>query len=114
MFILRLANEKTEKNLIINMKAGVKEPFLIVILSERRCNMMHIVRMIAYALVITGAIVWGIVGFFNYNIVAALFGDATLLSRIVYSLVGISGITLLATSGFEECYCSCSDDTKHY
>ena len=71
MFILRLANEKTEKNLIINMKAGVKEPFLIVILSERRCNMMHIVRMIAYALVITGAIVWGIVGFFNYNIVAA-------------------------------------------
>ena len=111
MFILRLANEKTEKNLIINMKAGVKEPFLIVILSERRCDMMHIVRMIAYALVITGAIVWGIVGFFNYNIVAALFGDATLLSRIVYSLVGISGITLLATSGFEECYCgsdSCS------
>ena len=76
--------------------------------------MMQIVRLIAYALVITGAIVWGIVGFFNYNIVGALFGDASLLARIVYSLVGISGITLLATSGFEECYCSCSDDTKHY
>ena len=75
--------------------------------------MMQIIRLIAYALVITGAIVWGIVGFFNYNIVSALFGDATLLSRMVYSLVGIAGITLLATSGFEECYCSCSDDTKH-
>ena len=76
--------------------------------------MMQIIRLIAYALVITGAIVWGIVGFFNYNIVSALFGDATLLSRMVYSLVGIAGVTLLATSGFEECYCSCSDDTKHY
>ena len=71
---------------------------------------MHILRMIAYALVITGAIVWGIVGFFNYNIVAALFGDASLLARIVYSLVGISGIFLLATTNYEECYCGCSDD----
>lgn len=76
--------------------------------------MMHIIRIVAYALVITGAIVWGIVGFFNYNIVAGLFGDATLLSRFVYSLVGIAGITLLATSGFEECYCNCSDETKRY
>ena len=76
---------------------------------------MQMLRMIAYALVITGAVVWGIVGFFNYNIVASLFGDASLLSRIIYSLVGIAGITLLATSEFEECYCNCTDETKkHY
>jgi len=75
--------------------------------------MMHIVRMIAYALVITGAIVWGIVGFFDYNIVAALFGNASLLSRFVYSLVGIAGITLLATNEFEECYCNCSDEKRY-
>jgi len=75
---------------------------------------MHIVRMIAYALVITGAIVWGIVGFFNYNIVGALFGDASLMARIVYSLVGIAGITLLATSELDECFCNCSEETKHY
>ena len=71
---------------------------------------MHIMRIIAFALVITGALVWGLVGFFNYNPVAAIFGDATLLSRIVYSLVGISGITLLAASrDEEECYCDCID-----
>ena len=74
---------------------------------------MHILRMIAYALVITGAIVWGIVGFFNYNIVAALFGDATLMSRIVYSLVGISGIVLLATTESEACFCDCSDEHRY-
>ncbi|MBR1374185.1 DUF378 domain-containing protein [bacterium] len=74
---------------------------------------MHILRTIAYALVITGAIVWGLVGFFNYNIVAAMFGDTTILSRIVYSLVGVSGIILLATTEREECYCDCSE-TDHY
>ena len=75
---------------------------------------MHILRMIAYALVITGAIVWGLVGFFNYNIVAQIFGDASILSRIVYSLVGISGVILLATTEREECYCDCSENTKFY
>lgn len=72
-------------------------------------NVMRILRTIAFALVITGAVVWGLVGFFNYNIVAAMFGDGSILARIVYSLVGIAGITLLATSGQEECYCDCSD-----
>ena len=72
---------------------------------------MNILRTIAYALVITGAIVWGLVGFFNYNIVSAVFGDATLFSRIIYSLVGIGGITMLATSEREECYCENTDTT---
>lgn len=74
---------------------------------------MHILKTIAFALVITGALVWGIVGFFNYNIISAMFGDATVLSRIIYSLVGISGIVMLAMSrDTEECYCDCSD--THY
>lgn len=72
---------------------------------------MHILRTIAYALVITGAIVWGLVGFFNYNIVSAIFGDATVLSRIIYSLVGISGVAMLATTGMDECYCEDVDTT---
>ena len=72
---------------------------------------MRILRIIAYSLTIIGALVWGFVGFFNYNIVAAMFGDASILSRIVYSLVGLSGIVLLATARQEEeCYCNCSDE----
>lgn len=71
---------------------------------------MHIMRLISYALVIVGAIAWGLVGFFGYNPVAALFGDATLMSRIIYSLVGISGVFLLATTNREDCYCHCPDN----
>lgn len=40
---------------------------------------------------IIGAIVWGIIGLFDYNIVEALFGD-TILPRIIYTIVGITGL----------------------
>ncbi len=75
---------------------------------------MHILRMIAFALVITGALVWGIVGFFGYNIIGAMFGDMSLVSRIIYSLVGLSAIAVLAIPQEEECYCDCTDTTHRY
>jgi len=56
---------------------------------------MYILKIIAYILVIIGAINWGLVGFFGFDLVAAIFGDMSLLSRIVYGLVGISAIILL-------------------
>ncbi len=48
---------------------------------------MNIVTKIAYLLVIIGALNWGLVGVFNFNLVAMIFGAGSLLSRIVYSLV---------------------------
>lgn len=53
---------------------------------------MKIIDKIALVLVIIGAIVWGIVGIFNFNIVDALFGEGSIISRIIYTLVGISGL----------------------
>jgi hypothetical protein len=53
------------------------------------------------ALVITviGAINWGLIGFFRFNLVSFLFGDMTMLSRIIYALVGICGLYLLTFLG---------------
>ena len=53
---------------------------------------MKIIDKIALVLIIIGAINWGLIGLFNFNLVSLLFGDMTVLSRIVYSLVGISGL----------------------
>ena len=53
---------------------------------------MKIIDKIALVLVIIGAIVWGIVWIFNFNIVDALFGEGSIISRIIYILVGISGL----------------------
>jgi uncharacterized protein len=53
----------------------------------------------ALVLVIIGAINWGLVGLFQFDLVATLFGGvAAPLSRIVYTLVGLAGIVLAATS----------------
>ena len=41
---------------------------------------------------IIGAINWGLIGILDFNLVAAIFGDGSLLSKIVYTLVGISGL----------------------
>jgi uncharacterized membrane protein YuzA (DUF378 family) len=50
---------------------------------------------IAGALVIIGALNWGLVGLANVDLVAALFGSGTAGARIVYVLVGLAGIVML-------------------
>lgn len=57
---------------------------------------MRAIQRIALALVIIGAINWGLIGLFNFDLVAALFGGQdALLSEITYSLVGLSGLICL-------------------
>ena len=51
---------------------------------------------IALILVIVGAVNWGLIGFFQFDLVAALFGDMTAFSRVVYALVGIAGLYSLS------------------
>ena len=53
---------------------------------------MKIIDKTALALIIIGAINWGLIGLFSFDLVATLFGDMSILSRIIYSLVGISGL----------------------
>ena len=53
---------------------------------------MRVIDNIALALIIIGAINWGLIGLFNFNLVDTLFGVGTTISRIVYTLVGISGL----------------------
>lgn len=53
---------------------------------------MNIVQKSALTLTIIGAINWGLIGIFNFNLVSTLFGDMSVLSRIIYALVGIAGL----------------------
>ena len=54
---------------------------------------MRTMNNIALTLLIVGGLNWGLVGLFNYNLVDALFGNATWISRLVYTLVGLSAVT---------------------
>ena len=53
---------------------------------------MNFWRYTAYILVLIGALNWGLVGLFGFDLVASIFGDMTLMSRIIYTLVGLSAI----------------------
>ncbi|WP_018661889.1 DUF378 domain-containing protein [Heyndrickxia acidiproducens] len=53
---------------------------------------MSAVQRIALVLTIIGAINWGLIGFFNFDLVAAIFGDNSALSRIIYGIIGICGL----------------------
>lgn len=66
---------------------------------------MKAVNTIAYVLVIIGALNWGLVGFFNFDLVATLLGEMSAVSRIVYGLVGISALVMIFThkSGCKNC-----------
>ena len=60
---------------------------------------MKSLHWIALLLVIVGAVNWGLVGLFQFDLIAALFGgQAAPLSRVVYTLVGLSGVVVAATS----------------
>lgn len=51
-----------------------------------------IIYWIALVLVIVGGLNWGLVGAFNFDLVAAIFGVMSTLSRIVYILVGLAAL----------------------
>ncbi|HIG94341.1 MAG TPA: DUF378 domain-containing protein [Nanoarchaeota archaeon] len=50
---------------------------------------------IAIVLVIIGGINWGLVGLFEWDLVMFIFGDMTILSRVIYSLVGLSALWMI-------------------
>ncbi len=54
---------------------------------------------IALILVVIGAINWGLIGFFSFDLVRMIFGDMTIVSRIIYALVGVSGLYALSFFG---------------
>ena len=56
---------------------------------------MKVLYYIALALVIIGALNWLLVGLFDFNLVSTLFGNMSVFSRIIYVLVGISGVISL-------------------
>ena len=53
---------------------------------------MKTLQRIVLVLTIIGALNWGLIGFFDFNLVTALFGANNVVSRIIYSLIAIAGI----------------------
>lgn len=57
-------------------------------------KMMH---MVTYILVIVGALNWGLMGLFSFNLVNTLLGAYPMVEKVVYILVGVSAVYEFAT-----------------
>ena len=64
---------------------------IVNIKSDRKDEFMEGLQKTCLVFTIIGAIVWGIIGFFNFNLVEWLFGDS-IITKIVYIIVGICGL----------------------
>ena len=53
----------------------------------------------ALTIAVIGAVNWGLIGFFSFDLVAFIFGNMSWISRIVYGLVGICGLYLISLYG---------------
>lgn len=60
---------------------------------------MKVINGIVLALIVIGAINWGLIGLFNFNLVTYIFGDFEAISRLVFALVGIAGLWSLTFFG---------------
>jgi len=56
---------------------------------------LNVLDWIVFVLVIVGALNWGLVGFFQFDLVAAIFGAMSALARVVYALVGLSALYMM-------------------
>lgn len=67
----------------------------VEVLLQLNCKPMKSIQFIAWLLVIIGGLNWGLVGFFQFDLVAEIFGAMSTVARIVYALVGLSALLLL-------------------
>jgi uncharacterized protein len=56
---------------------------------------MRTLYRIALVLVLIGGLNWGLIGFFDYNLVDMLFGEGSAVARVVYALVGVSALLVI-------------------
>lgn len=62
-------------------------------------NKLNALDWVAFLLVVVGGLNWGLVGLFDFDLVAAIFGDMSGISRVVYVLVGLGALYLLVSMG---------------
>ncbi len=53
---------------------------------------METLQKICLVFTIIGAVVWGLIGLFDFNLVAYIFGEGSMLARAIYTIVGITGL----------------------
>lgn len=62
---------------------------------------MKVLDVIVAVLLVIGGLNWGLVGFFDYNLLAVIFGEATAITRVLYALFGLSALYEVISVAFD-------------
>ena len=57
--------------------------------------MKSVIKWVAWILAVVGALNWGLVGLFNFDLVAAIFGTGSMASAVVYTVIGFAAVVLI-------------------
>jgi len=60
--------------------------------NKKECVFMKTLDTLVLILVIVGSLNWGLIGFFSFDLIASLFGQMSIASRVIYSIVGVCGL----------------------
>jgi uncharacterized membrane protein YuzA (DUF378 family) len=79
---------------------------------------MKVLDIVVTVLMIIGGLNWGLVGFANYNLIAAIFGEASVISRLIYAFVGLSALYEIGSfafglEGIQHRWCETPATAKH-
>lgn len=69
-------------------------------------NFMNVFKWVTYCAVIVGALNWGLIGAFDFDLISFIFGEMSAISRVIYSIVGLCAIGYLVFSIRDEVECS--------
>lgn len=69
---------------------------------------MKVLHWVTFVLVIVGGLNWGLVGLFNFDLVATLFGSMSMISKVVYVLVGLSAVYMIFSCPKKCLACNCN------
>ena len=72
---------------------------ILILILNIFMNKLKILDWVAFVLVVVGGLNWALVGVFKFDLVATIFGDMSALSRVVYTLVGLSALYMIAVAG---------------
>lgn len=61
---------------------------------------MKILDIVIASLLVIGGLNWGFVGFFDFNLIASIFGEGSAFSRLIYALVGLSALYEVGSFAF--------------
>lgn len=92
----------------------IKVEFFLLTFNFIHMDRFNTLDWVSTVLVIIGAVNWGLIGLFDFNLVSAIFGAFSAVTRIIYVIVGLAGLYMVATAAKMGRHSGARDEMVHH